>query len=213
MSERPDEKYIYLPGYVPTCAELPGGYKAMPGKVVVSPMDTEIIGGIYQVQEAFGAKTERQCGFVIDAGEGVPLERGDCVLYRPYDGLWVDKHVRMFGALVPWYDQVVAKLVQGKHGPEIQPLADWMLINFSPLTSLAIDCGWYESNGEVVSAGAWVDPHLLGKKVEIRKYLQYNGGVGRSIEADNMRNLDFKYGFAKQSWGLIPASEVVGVLN
>lgn len=212
---RPGEKYIYLPSHMPAVPDMTCEYRALPGKVIVRPMDCRVMNGIYYPEEQYGTRTETTVGYVLSAGAGVDLQPGDCVCYRPYDGLWCDRYTRMYGVKNDWWDQVVCKMVPGEYGPELQPLADWVLVDFEPLTVLGQECGLYYSQGSVVSLGDRVDANLLGKRVAIRKYLMYTGNVdtGPIIpEGSHQRNLDFKSGFSKPSWGLVPASEVVAVL-
>jgi len=221
---RNDERVIYLPSAMPETPDLSTKYRAMPGCVVVRPLDSTIINGIYQVQYRYGAKTRRDCGHVLSAGEGVPLVPGQFVAYRPYDALEVSADTFIFGKANPWYDQIIAEIVCEMGEMKLKPFADWVFTDMVPLmmgmredeASNAMEilhsAPLYHSFGRVISAGSDVSETLLGKTVEIRKYMSYNESRKselRIIERDHERVLDFKYGFARSSWGYYPESEIV----
>jgi len=221
---RQDERVIYMPGNIPPIPDLKTRLRPTPGRVVVRPLDSRIINGLHHVQEQYGAKMRRDCGHVVAAGEGVPLTPGQFVIFRPFDGLWLDKETYIFGNGVPWYDSIPGEVVK-EHGElKLKPFADWVLAEMEPLM-LEMQDGEanhvrqilplipaYHTYGKVLAVGNDVDETLLGKKIEVRKYMMYNEtatGNIRIFEADHDRVLDFKFGFSRPSWGLWPVSEIV----
>lgn len=202
------ERVLYLPNgpeSPPDAMVTP--YLPMPGCVIVRPLDCKIINGIWQVEHDWGCSAQRDCGHVLAAGEGVPLEVGDFVAYRPYDGLWLDRGSRIFGLGCPWYDQIVGKIAGSQVKPRFEPLHDWCLVHFELVTALFTPFPVHYSRGTIIAIGSEVSSSLLRKRVEIKKYLAPGGKL------DHQRNLDFKFGFASQSWGLIPVSEVLATYN
>lgn len=180
-------------------------YDPLPGIVVVRPLDSTIINGIYQVQLTYGAATSIDCGHVLAVGDGVDLSVGDFVAYRPFEGLMLDKRTRFFGRGCPWHDQVVAKVAGTPQYPHLEPTGDWVLIKFQKLETLLLDVPVYYTRGNIIRCGPDVDRTLLGKRAEVRKYLGPQG------PQDHMRNLDFARGMAEEAWGLVPASEVIAI--
>ncbi len=198
---------LYLPNTPepsPECMNTP--YVPMAGCVIVRPLDCKIINGIWQIEHDWGCTAQRDCGHVLSAGEGVPLETGDFVAFRPYDGLWLDRGTRIFGLGCPWYDQIVGKIAGSSIKPRFEPLHDWVLVKFELVTALLTPFPVHYSRGTVIAHGDDVPKGILQKRVEVKKYLSPGGN-----KLDHQRNLDFKYGFSSQSWGLVPASEILGI--
>ena len=195
---------IVLPrGPEPLPADMSTTLEPLPGKVVVRPLDCQMIAGLHQIVHEWGPNTSMDCGHVLAVGEGVPLDIGDFVVYRPFEGLWLDRRTRVFGQGCPWYDQVVARITGTTYKPELEPLADWVLVQYEKIETLLTPHPVYFSRGQVISAGPDVPQHLLGKRAEVRKYITPSG------PQDHGRNLDFARGMARESWGLIPVSEIV----
>lgn len=192
-----DEEVIYL-GHTANWPECPKTRieGVQPGCVAVEVVDCSLVNGLLYVSEAGGYRFQRDMGYVVGVGEGVELSVGDFVIVRGYDGLWKSKTLRFYGVGTPWWDQIPARL----DGDCLIPQHDWVHVEFDPLTSFIQ--GLHEvfySSGTVIAAGPAVEGIKVGDRVEAK-----NG---------HPRNLDFKYDWAKPSWGFLPASAIKCTYN
>lgn len=118
------------------------------GRVAVEMLEAETKYGLLFLPDKLGANLRPDVGVVVAAGHDVPLEQGDVVIVRGYDGTWREEvsignytpvgQLRSYGVFVPtvgdpvvikWWDSIVGVLLKGKH---IKPTGNNMVVLRDP---------------------------------------------------------------------------------
>jgi len=176
--------------YVPASGAKPAPYLpdvlCLPGKLAVAmhlPRDEY---GTLALPDTVQGRLRPDCGTV--AGVGGPimtqkglygpsshLKRGDTVLVRPYQGLWIDdtldprQQVRFYGGAnhggvfqkVAWWDDVVAVLEHDRW----MPTGDNLMVRRFRVENPLLQTEKWLSEGEILAVGPYGDQELVGHRV------------------------------------------------
>jgi co-chaperonin GroES (HSP10) len=151
--------------------------RPLSGRVAVEMLLPEDRFGLILLPDSVAGNLRPDVGVVVGAGRDVPLEPGDLVIVRPYDGVWrvgfeageyrAKSELRTYGVFVPrgalgeaqlveWWDSVVARLDDAM---TIRPLGKNTLIRRDPEVTqegsilLATNSGYRTNIGTVVACG------------------------------------------------------------
>lgn len=142
---RKNETELMLSGVPDDISKFEGRYKALPGRTVaLADIERDTSNGGILLADKLRGNLRPDICTVLDAGEGVPLKKGERIVVRPYDGSWVKEgssQIRFYGVvsngqtqkseLIPWDESIVGRI----EGNEFVPVGQNMVVRFEQVST------------------------------------------------------------------------------